>query len=183
MSADYKVKYLDIRSKLIESVDLAFRDGYEQGMKEGQQAAQQQQMMQQQQAEQQMMQQQGMAPGEEGMPPEGQMPEEGAPPEEGMPPQEDGQAGSELDQHIDELQSLVAKGEKPSLVELRKTVLELADLRKTQKDSWKKKRETVVSSQKSFVDDILKKWEKETKDVTEDLEDIIKQHGIKIEKD
>ena len=33
-TADYKTKYMEIRDKLIESIDIAFRDGYEQDAKE-----------------------------------------------------------------------------------------------------------------------------------------------------
>lgn len=188
MPADYKTKYLDLRAKLIESTDAAFRLGFEQGIEEGQKQAQQQQMA----MEQAMMQQQAAAAqGEEGMPPEegGQMPEEGGeemPPEEGgepMPEEMGEETASELDEHMDALGSLVAKGAKPSVVDLRKKVNEIMDLRKAQKNAWKKKNSKTTSAQKRLVDDILKKWEKETKDVTENItEEIAKEKGIKLGK-
>lgn len=206
MSVDYKQKYIDLRSKLIESKDVAYRLGYEQGMKEGQQAAQQemmqQQMMMQQQQQQQMMgggEEQGGGPvdeqgqpildqgaggGQEGMPQEG-MPQEGMP-QEGMPDEGASQeAQSELDNHISELESLVAKGEKPSVLSMRKAVVALSNLRKSQKSKAKHKpqKPKVVTAQKKLVDSIINSWNKDTSSdsIMGELEGIIKQHGIKIE--
>lgn len=180
MAADYKKKYLDIRNKLIEAVDVAFRDGFEQGVKEGQQQAEQEAQQQQMMQEQQMMEQEaamnGQAPEDmTGVPPEAPMGEE-------MPQEEMGEEdGSELDQHISELEGMVSKGEKPRIADLRKAVAGLTDLRKTQKDKFQEKTEKVISGQKSLVDGILKKWEKDADSVTEDLEEVIKEHGITLE--
>lgn len=190
MSADYKSKYLNIRAKLAEASDVAFRLGYEQGMKDAmmQQAQQQVQQMQQEQAmqEQAMMQAQQGQPGmsaEEQAAMEADSPESGAPMEEEMPTAEEqgGNMGSELDQHIEELQGLVAKGEKPSVLSMRKAVEELASLRKSQKEKMSRKMSENASSQKKFVDNILKKWEEESKEISGDLEDILKQHDIQVE--
>lgn len=193
MSADWKVKYLDIRSKLKEATDVAFRLGYERGMKDGTQAAAMQQMQQQAQMQQAMMQggqpgapgedpsQGGMPPGEEQggeMPPGGdEAMMDGAAPEE----MGDAQGGSELDQHINELEGLVAKGEKPSVLDIRKAVQSLAGLRKNQKNAWAKKTEKIIPAQKKVVDNILKKWEEESKRPSEKIEEIIKQHGLTVE--
>lgn len=194
--SDWKTKYLDIRAKLLEATDTAYRLGFADGVKEGQMQQMQQQAQMQAQAEAQAAAQMDGAPGapgEEGMPPgEEVAPEEGSMPgmeEEGMPGAVEGapapgmeEGGSELDQHISELEGLVAKGEKPSVLTMRKAVQALSDMRKSQKSKWAKKVEVEASSQKKFVDGILKKWEKEAKsDVNEGLEDIIKEHGIKIE--
>lgn len=198
MSADWKVKYLDIRSKLKEATDVAFRLGYERGMKDGTQAAAMQQMQQQAQMQQAMMQGGGQpgAPGEDpsqgGMPPGGDqgggMPPgmEGGGDEammDGAAPEEmgDEQGGSELDQHINELQGLVAKGEKPSVLDIRKAVQSLAGIRKNQKNAWAKKTEKVIPAQKKVVDNILKKWEQESKKPSEKIEEIIKEHGLTVE--
>ena len=182
MAADYKKKYLDIRNKLIEAVDVAFRDGYEQGMKEGEQAAQQQAQEEQMMQEQAMMEQEaamnGQAPEEmTGVPPEAPIGEE----EGGMPMDMGEEEGSELDSHISELEGMVSKGEKPKIADLRKAVAGMVDLRKNQKNTFAKKTEKVISGQKSLVDNLLKKWETDAKDVTEDLEEVIKEHGIKLE--
>ena len=119
---DYKAKYKELRAKLIESTDVAYRLGFEEGMKEGQQAAMQQQMAMQQEM---MAAQQGQVDPETGepLPPEaqgGEMPPEAQGGE--MPPEEmmGEEAGSELDQQIGELESLVAKGEKPTILAMAK---------------------------------------------------------------
>ena len=182
MAADYKKKYLDIRSKLIESVDVAFRDGYEQGMKEGAEQAQQQAEQEQMMMEQQQMQQEAAMNGQapeamDGVPPEAPMGEEEMMPEE-MGGEE---AGSELDQHISELEGMVSKGEKPKIADLRKAVAGMVDLRKNQKNVFAKKTEKIISGQKNLVDNILNKWEKEATSVTENLEEVIKEHGIKLD--
>lgn len=188
MSADYKSKYMDIRSKLIESVDVAFRDGYAQGLEKGAQQAQEQQMQQQAEMEQQMQQQAAMGQEEGGE----QMPqseeEQAAMMEQEdqqmeMAPEEMGEEdGSELDSHISELEGLISKGERPKILDLRKAVLNITSLRKTQKDKFQAKIAKTVSKQKSVVDNILKKWETESKSVTDNLENIIKEHGITIGK-
>lgn len=202
MAADYKTKYMDIRAKLKESTDVAYRLGYEQGMKDGTQAAQMQAMAQQQQMQQQAMMggAPGGAPGAEGGDPSqdpsmqggGDMPQgmEGGDPSQdpsaggGAPPPEamgDEGGGSDLDQHINELQGLVSKGEKPTVLEIRKAVTTIANIRKIQKDQWTKKVAQVIPAQKKLVDGILKKWEKENEQPSAGLEEIIKQHGLKIE--
>lgn len=197
MAVDYKQKYLDLRSKFAKSCDRYYRVGFEEGMKEGAQQAQQEAM------QQQMMMQQQAQMAEQGVDPETGEPIEGAPPEEmgggappmGMPgeqppmaPEEMGEMspeeGSELDQHIQELESLVSKGEKPKVTDLRKAVHALTDLRKSQKAKLKSNhKEVVTSKQKQIVDNILKKWEKEAESdsVTENLEEMISSEGIKLE--
>jgi hypothetical protein len=195
MSSDYKQKYKEVVQKLVESTDVAYRLGYEAGMKQARQDNMMQQQAQQQQA---MMQQQaamiGQVPGQDGqqtdesgapMQDQGQMP--GQAPMEGQqaaPMGEDEEMspeqGSELDQHIGELENLVSKGEKPKVSDLRKIVTELSNLRKSQKEKFKNNEEQVSSSQRKVVSGILKKWEEENKSVMENLEDIIAREGLKI---
>ena len=186
MPSDYKSKYLDIRAKFLEASDVAYRLGFENGMKEGEQVAQQQAMAEQQAMEQAAA--QGAMPGMEGeMPPgmEGEMPPEEMGMEPGMEPGAEGMeeegGGSDLDSGIEELSSLVAKGEKPSVISMRKAVGKINDLRKSQKDKWRKKTEKTTSAQKKIVDGVLKKWEDESKDVTGNLENILKEHGVNLE--
>jgi len=187
MAADYKQKYQNLRTKFIEATDVAFRLGVETGMKE----AQMQQMAQQaqQQAEQEaMMQQQMMQQGGEPQidPETGEpIPQEGAPMEEGVPMEEGGEPqgggmATELDEKIDELQSLVAKGEKPSILDMRKAVEGIADIRKSQKTRVSKKMERQVSAQKSFVNNLLTKWEEESTEVKGELGEILKQHSVEV---
>lgn len=195
MAVDYKSKYIDLRSKFSKSCDRYYRLGYEEGMKEGQQQAQMEAMQQQM-----MMQQQAAAGGavdpETGMPIEGGagggdsmggMSQEeamaaqgGMPMEEGMDGMEEG--GSELDQHINELETLVQKGEKPKVTDLRKAIEALSTFRKNKNKLKDNHKQVVVSKQKDFVSGILKKWESEAneKSVVENLEEIIASEGIKI---
>jgi hypothetical protein len=200
MASDYKTKYMDIRAKLKDATDVAFRLGYEKGMKDGTQAAQMQAMAQQQQQQAAMM---GGAPGQPGQDPSmggdpsmqggdpsmggmpggdpsqdpSQMEGAGAPGDQEMA---DAGGGSELDQHIGELEGLVAKGEKPSVIDIRKAVQAIAGIRKAQKNVWAQKAEKIIPAQKKVVDDILKKWDKQAEKPSEGLEAIIKQHGLKI---
>lgn len=185
MSADYKQKYLQLRAKYLEAADVSFRLGYEQGMKDAMMQQMQQQMQMQQEAEAAAM--QGAQEGELSPEEQAQMEaESGAPMEEAPPEAADQEGmsnsmGSELDQHIEELASLVAKGEKPSILSMREKVDELVSLRKSQKQKMSGKMKQNVSAQKSFVDNLLKKWETESKDTVSDLEEIIKQHEVNTE--
>ena len=179
MSVDYKMKYIDLRAKFMKTADRMYRLGKEDGLKEGQLQAQQQQMEQAAQEEAMMNGQVDPQTGQPMPPQEGEMPMDGQPPE-GM--EMDQAQGSELDQRIGELESLVAKGEKPKVTDLRKVILELAGLRKSQKQLKPNHKKVVVSKQKDLVDGVLKKWEKEanSKSVTDNLEDIISAEGINL---
>ncbi len=188
---DYKQKYREIRTKMMEAVDVSFRLGYEEGLKEGEMQAQQMQMQQQAEAEALAAQQGGINP-ETGQPINPAAAEEGMvegeiDPETGeeLPPEEMGgmEAGTELDSHINELEGLVQKGEKPSIMDMRKAVIKISDIRKAQKNKYidlKKKKAKSNSAQKKVVNNILKKWEFEAQDTSSGIEKIIKESGIEI---
>lgn len=136
MSAEinYKNKYMELRSKYMSDLDTAFRLGFEQG---GMQA--QQDQMAQQQAEAQQMQQAAMqgqagaAPGQEGGEAPGGQPGPEAHPGEG--PQGAG-PGSELDQHIAKLESMVSKSPTADPA-IQKSLQELIAVRKSELQSIK----------------------------------------------
>lgn len=189
-NVDYRTKYKEMKAKMLESVDVSYRLGYEQGFKEATQEAQMAQMQQQQQ-EAAAMQQAAMgqdpnaqqdpnAMGAEG----GMPPEAGGEPMGGqMPPEDTGQEGEpeqggELDQYLAELENMVSKGEKPSVIDLRNKVTEIATLRKSQKERMKSNRQQVVSAQKSIVDNLIKKWGSKTEETSEDIEKLIREKGI-----
>jgi NADH dehydrogenase/NADH:ubiquinone oxidoreductase subunit G len=193
MALDYRAKYKEMRAQLIKSSDLAFRLGYEQGMKDAQVENMQMQMQQQaEQAAQQAAMMQGGQPGQEGEPmseEEAAMQEQGGAPQDEQDmeqaPMEDEQEmvqgqGTELDNHINELESLVAKGQKPTVTDLRKAVEALSDLRKNQKSKMKANKPAVASAQKKLVDNILGKWERESKMTAENLEELIATEGLKL---
>lgn len=95
---DYKLKYQDLKLKFLDAVDVSFRLGFEAGA----QNAQVQQAQQAEQAAQQAaMGQQPGQPGQEGQDPNAAPGQEMAP----------GQDGSELDQHIGQLESMLQKTE------------------------------------------------------------------------
>lgn len=131
---NYKNKYMELRSKYMNDLDMAFRLGFEQG---GQQAQQDQAMQQEQQAHE-------INAAEAGAPQVTQAPgvdpngaAGGAP---GEAPVSEHPEGTELDQHIAKLESMIAKAEACGPDEIKKTVEGFQslgnDLRKLQK-SWK----------------------------------------------
>lgn len=99
MQIDYKMKYKELKLKFKETVDLAFRLGVTEGMRQGELQQAQQAMASAQQAAA------GAQPGQPG--------EEGAAPGQEMPGQ--GPAdGSELDQHIGTLEGMLQKADPTS---------------------------------------------------------------------
>jgi hypothetical protein len=153
---DYKEKYLDLRDKFLKSTDVAWRLGYEQGLKDSQiqQAQQQQQQMQMQQAQmQQMAQQQGQQDPNIGQ--DGQSPDIGQNPNMDQEGQVDPNA-DHLGQSMDELGQAVQKSETVSRSHLADFNL----------DHNAKKSHNL---QKKIVDDIMKKWEQETPNTIEEI--------------
>lgn len=142
---NYKQKYQELKMKFMESVDAAFRLGFEQGAVQGQQDAQMQQQQQQQEQEAAMGgQQPGQGFGAEGSPAGA---EQQANPNGDMAPQpmqdSENPAGSELDQHIAKLESML-KSETPAnpadlilltskIQGLRKSMKEAVELQKSAK--------------------------------------------------
>lgn len=108
---NYKQKYQELKMKFMESVDAAFRLGFEQGAV---QAQQDQMMMQQQQQAEAQQNAIGQGNGAEGSPAGA---EQQANPNGGqigdMEPDSENPAGSELDQHIAKLESML-KAETPA---------------------------------------------------------------------
>jgi hypothetical protein len=139
---NYKKKYLELRGKYINDLDMAFRLGMEQGL---QQAQQQQSMEAEANAQQMQMQQpqieaQGMggqrAPQEDDSTtsPGQNTPGQSAKPEDdqvSMPNQME-QQNSELDQHIGRLESMLGSSAEP---DIQKSLQAIASLRKAQRDA------------------------------------------------
>lgn len=177
MNIDYKNKYKELKLKFKETVDLAFRMGVEEGMRQGQvqQAAQAQ-------AEAAAAQGQPVQPGQEMNSPE----------------QPD---GSELDQHISQLESMVGgqssnpeeqaaiKKSLEGIKEFRHTLKQASELRKAEtaiaaigkamkspftlgkaatknlSDSGKK----ALNDQEKIVADLMKSFEEEEKRAAESI--------------
>src|ERR1700677_3890259 len=118
---NYKMKYQELKSKYMKAVDMAFRLGVEEGMKQGQLDNANQQLAQ---AQEQNTAAAGGAPGDPsqeggspnnngagGTPDQGTgIDKSGAPSiQPGQPPASENPEGSELDQHISKLESMIAK--------------------------------------------------------------------------
>lgn len=196
---NYKQKYEDLKLKYMQDVDTAFRLGFEQGAVQGQQDA-----MMAQQAQQQAQQDQiGQGQGSEGSPAGA---EQMANPNGGEMPQEpdsENPAGSEFDQHIAKLESMVSKSE-TSPEDLKKAVADIKSLRKSMETARELKKsyaaipgiakalhkpsfkigvqashnmtanaKQAVGMQEKIVSDIMKSWEDEEKRATSDIQKIL----------
>jgi hypothetical protein len=191
---NWKSKYQELKLKFMNSVDTAFRLGFEQGMQQQQQQQAQEQAMQQQQM--QMAAMQG-APAEEG----------GAPGEE--QPQDPGmqQQGSELDQHISQLESMLGQTSDPamkksleSIIAFRKAELQAIELKKSEQaikgiakalkvpSSFKLSKaaeanlaptaKAAVSMQEKIVGDIMKTWEQEEAKASKNILNVLANEGL-----
>lgn len=202
---NWKAKYLDLRQKFMNAVDTSFRIGYEQGAKEAQAQAQAD-MAAQAQAQAQQAAQMGGQPGEEGG--------EGAPGEE-QPQggeQSGGQApgGSELDQHIATLESMVQKSEftAEDMASLKKSMESLKAAQQAKqaqaaiksiakalnrpnkvftmspaaKANLSSQAKAAVSAQEQIVSDVMKSWEEEEKRAGKGILEVLASEGI-IKKD
>lgn len=113
---DYKSKYMNLKAKFMNTTDLAWRLGYEQGLKDAQLD----------QLQQQQMQNDAMAQSQAGASQLGQESADPTKPEEQPTPISQNPNGDELDQHINKLESMLGKSEISSL--------EIQDLKKTLSD-------------------------------------------------
>jgi len=142
---NYKQKYEELKMKFMESVDTAFRLGFEQGAVQGMQDAQMQQQQAQQEAEQNAA-GIGQGQGSEGSPAGTEQMEN--PNGGGIDdvPDSENPAGSELDQHIAKLESMVSKSETP-FADLAKAISDLKSVRKSQTNNITFGREMKKSTQ------------------------------------
>lgn len=196
---NYKQKYEELKMKYMQDVDTAFRLGFEQGAVQGQQDAMMAQQQAQQEAEQNAIGQgngaEGSQPGEEQM----QNPNGG-----GIQdiPDSENPAGSELDQHIAKLESMVSKSEDTEglvaaisgLKGLKQKLTFNAEMKKSQaaipgivkalhKPAFKigqqashnmtSNAKAAVGMQEKIVSDIMKSWEDEEKRATSDIQKIL----------
>jgi hypothetical protein len=141
---NWKGKYNELKAKFMESVDAAFRIGFEQGAQQAtQQAAMEQQAKQQEMEAAAMGGGQG-APGADAQGPEAgdfadqQDPAPSVPPAggQGVQPMQESEHpdGSELDQYIAKLESMLQKNEQLDVKDLIKTINDLKGFQKSQKE-------------------------------------------------
>lgn len=195
---NYKSKYLELRSKYIADLDMAFRLGVEEGAK---QAQQQQAMEAKAQADQAaQLQAQGLNGEQPGQEPGQEMPEEG------QAPSQPEQAGSELDQHISKLEGMLGSNPEP---EIQKSLQAIVSLRKAEKQALDMKKSELaikgiakalhkpafklsatashnlsdnakkaVSLQHKIVTDVMAKWEEEESKASKDIKNILNVEGL-----
>jgi len=187
----YKKKYAELKAKWMESVDLAFRLGLEQGMQQAQlESMQQEQAMQAQQQE--VAAAQGGQPGQPGQNPE----EQAAPQENPM--------GSELDQHLNELESMLGKSE-ISPDDLKKAINSVKSLKQTielkksaqaikgiaavlHKPAFKMGKQAThqlddnakrtLTLQEQIVNDVFKSWDTKEQKATNGIQQILEIEGL-----
>jgi hypothetical protein len=202
--ARYKHKYEQLKAKFMNSVDVAFRLGFEQGALSAQMDAMAQQAQQaQQQAQASQQAAQSGAPGQDGE--EEQDPsaaEDGSQEEQAQSPQE-AQMGSELDKHISELESLLAKGElepeelRKSLdsikkakeaVDLEKNLKAIKKIGKFMKPHFKlnkiaehnlpREAKNALSTQEKILEDVMKSWDEAEARASKDIRNILLNEGL-----
>lgn len=211
---NYKMKYQSLKGKFMSSVDMAFRLGYEAGAKDAQveQAAQAQQQAAEQEAQMGQDPQGGSEGGWQGeevsqADPSSSPNAPGAESAGGAPMQESEHPdGSELDQHINMLESMLAKGEEAvDSQDLRKALDQIKSFKqaavakknikgiaKALKKPVAKKvfalgkgaqnlspvQKNALSMQESIVSDIMKSWEKEEQTASKSILETLKIEGL-----
>lgn len=199
---NWKSKYEALKAKYLTDLDMAFRLGHEQGQQEASMDAMAQQ--QQQQADQMATQTGMQGDGQNG---EGQSGEQ----VDQDQPQDNVSAhpgGSELDQHISELESMLGKGEVSS-TDLMKSVKQLREFQKQAKlqNDLKKSSEAIsgiakalhkpafkisqqakhnlssaaekaVNMQQQIVEDVMKSWKQEEEKASKDILSQLKVEGV-----
>jgi hypothetical protein len=195
---NYKQKYLELKQKFMNSVDTAFRLGYEQGQSDAQMQA-----MQEQQAQQAAMEQAALAGQGQGAPGEGGAPAEGGAPGEAAPEAAGQEGGSELDQHISQLESMLGKSELTGedLEAIKKSIDSLKmgiELKKSDKAikgivkainktpvigkrasaNLNPQAQAAVTMQHEIVNGIMKSWEEEETKASRSIVDILANQGL-----
>lgn len=203
---NYKQKYEELKMKYMQDVDTAFRLGFEQGSVQGMQDAQMQQQQAQAEADQAAMGQPGQGQGSEGTPAGA---EQQANPNGGdigdMEPDSENPAGSELDQHIAKLESMVSKSElspadlkkavsdikafRVQSIEMKKSSMAISGIAKAlHKPAFKIGKQAshnmndnakrAVGMQEKIVSDIMKSWADEEKIAGNSISKILGVEGL-----
>lgn len=172
---NYKLKYQELKSKMMNAVDTSFRLGYQQGMQDALTEQAQQQTAQAQVDAQQ-------SGGAQQDPTKPANPEKSDKSTSEETPTEDGSQenpnGSELKQHIDKLEGMVAKSEIP-MPDLLKGLEILKKFGASQgianlPDNSKK----ALTMQEQIVGDLFKKWDIEEKKASTSIKDTLAIHGF-----
>ena len=185
---DYKKRYDDLKLKFLRSLDISWRLGYEQGLKDSQIEQMNQQMNQQNMmAQGQPQQDQYSAQQEQYSAQQGQDGQDGGVPseqdvlghtDEGQNVQEN---QDEMGGHLDELEAAIGKSElSPKDVnKLQKAIATLKAFSQRVSDNLPENSKKTHSLQQKIVENILDKWDNESKKSGGKILDIIGTEGDK----
>lgn len=190
MEVNYKLKYNELKLRFISALDVSFRTGYEAGSQAAQIEAQQQQMQMQADQAAQAQQQPGQ-PGEE-------QPEDG----QEQPQDQQHPEGSELQRHIDELESMVKKSEitpmdlKKSLdslkayksnMDLNKSLANIRKIKmprtplvlsKTAAHNMPEASQKALTAQETLVSEIMTEWGKQEAKASKSIFETLAEEGL-----
>jgi len=162
----------------MSSVDVAWRDGYEQGMQASQNDQAQQQAQQAQEAT--MAAQQPGQPGQEGQ--EGEQPQPGAEDAEQQPISQNPNGDDELGQHIEKLENILGKSELSPFVmqDLKKAIDEMRTLTipARVKANVPEAGLKALTLQEKIVKDVFAKWEGDQTKAASDISSILNVEGL-----
>lgn len=176
---NYKQKYQELKLKFMNAVDVAFRLGYEQGMNAEKMNSAQEHIDAMAEASRQDAQQ----PANQGS----QGSEESKEPSSSESSSVDAQ-GTELDQHISELESVLTKAEIDgvALEQMQKTLNLMKSLRPSKNPFMHEKASHNVSEnskaaltmQEKIVKDIMDAWDSEKNNSSKDILKVLSREGL-----
>lgn len=195
---NWKSKYLELKSKYMSAVDASYRLGIQEGI----QQAQVQQV--QDQAAQQQADEQAAAQGQPGQDGQGQPGQSGQDGTEQAPDSEHPQ-GSELDQHISQLEGMLGKTElniddlqaiKKSVealkfgIEMKKSDMAVKGIARalapkkfaissTAQANLTPTAKAALEGQQRIVNDIMKAWDSQEPGLSKSIADIVAGEGLK----
>jgi len=185
---NWELKFKNLLSKYMNGIDLAFSKGYVKGKDD---AAKEQQQQQQQELEAQAAAAQGMGDAQQGAP-GGQDPTALNAQQQQQVEDAGGEpGGTELDQHLQEMESLVAKSKGKLSEELKKTLLKmkketellnkslykkdkLLQTKNAVKDLTGKAAPQVLTEQHRVVKSMIASWDDSSLDASNEIEKAIK---------
>lgn len=174
---DWKQKYMDLRARFIESLEIGYRSGYEQGASEKQMEMMMQQAQQAQAQAQQMQSQMGQQSQEEpGQPQVGPDEIDSAIAElESLVNKSEGEVGSSLKKSLENLKMIkVTKDFENTLKKSKVKEFSLfPKVSKSYTHNMPSEKKQGVGMQNKIINDIFKKWDSESEKSTKSILDVL----------
>lgn len=153
---NYKQKYLDLRSRFIESIDKSYKLGYENGFNEGINATEVASNM--------------LPSGNEVSDANSStIPQGNDITSSNDIPLEDENLGA----YINELETLVSKGERPTLISLRNVVNKISDLKKSYQSKATEEAETNTAWQQRVIDKFINSCQQNNDKAQDDIAKLV----------